>query len=161
MKRVMYAVLLFVLLAVSVQPARADWGDFFDENGNLKPGVVDLGEQKVPADWMPDVPAWVPDWIYDGAATYHMYALPSGESVLLPSATTLFFMAMNPRESGLVDANGQINSELALRIQSAGLVAAGANAADVVGGLLGSLLNVPYTKELADAAFGARTPGRC
>ena len=153
MKRVVYAVLLFVLLAVSVQPARADWGDFFDENGNLKPGVVDLGEQKVPADWMPDVPGWVPDWIYDGAATYHMCALPSGETVLLPSATTLFFMAMNPRESGLVDANGQINSEFALRIQSAGLVAAGANPADVVAALLGMFLNTPYTRELADAAI--------
>lgn len=153
MKRVVYAVLLFVLLAVSVQPARADWGDFFDENGNLKPGVVDLGEQKVPADWMPDVPGWVPDWIYDGAATYHMYALTSGETVLLPSATTMFFMAMNPRESGLVDANGQINSELALRIQSAGLVAAGANASDVVAALLGMFLNTSYTRELADAAI--------
>lgn len=153
MKRAIFVLLLFALLLGSVQPAQAGWGDFFDEDGNLKPGVVDLGEQKVPADWMPDVPGWVPDWIYDGAATYHMYALPSGETVLLPSATTLFFMAMNPRESGLVDANGQINSELALRIQSAGLVAAGANAGEVLAALLGKFLNVPYTKELADAAI--------
>jgi hypothetical protein len=153
MKRAIYTLILFVFLTVSVQPVQAGWGDFFDENGNLKPGVVDLGQQKVPADWMPDVPGWVPDWLYDGAAAYHMYALPSGETVLLPSATTLFFMAMNPRESGLVDASGQINSELGLRIQGAGLVAAGANAGDVVAALLGKFLNVPYTKELADAAI--------
>ncbi len=153
MKRIIYLLILFVLLSVSVQPAHADWGDFFDENGNLKPGVVDLGQQRVPADWMPDVPGWVPDWIYDGVATYHMYALPSGETVLLPSATTLFFMVMNPRESGLVNANGQINSELGLRIQATGLVASGANAGEVIAALLGQFLNVPYTKELADAAI--------
>ena len=112
MKRIVYTLILFVLLSVSVQPVQAGWGDFFDENGNLKPGVVDLGQQKVPADWMPDVPGWVPDWLYDGAATYHMYALPSGETVLLPSTTTLLFMAMNPKESGLFDSQGYIGKSL-------------------------------------------------
>jgi len=46
MKRIVYTLILFVLLSVSVQPVQAGWGDFFDENGNLKPGVVDLGQQK-------------------------------------------------------------------------------------------------------------------
>jgi len=147
MKRVMNAVLLFVLLAVNIQSARADWGDFFDENGNLKPGVVDLGEQKVPAEWMPDAPGWVPDWIYDGAATYHMYALPSGESVLLPSATTLFFMAMNPRESGLLDSEGYIAKAL-------GVTAA--NQFSDSQSLLTHIFEIfklPNSKELADAAI--------
>ncbi|GAP12222.1 hypothetical protein BECAL_03426 [Bellilinea caldifistulae] len=151
MKRVMYAVLLFVLLAVNIQPARADWGDFFDENGNLKAGVVDLGEQKVPADWMPDAPAWVPDWIYDGAATYHMYALPSGESVLLPSATTLFFMAMNPRESGLVNSDGSVGTGLGYAIWGVGdIVGGNMSGRDVIAAVL-QVLNLPYARELADA----------
>lgn len=147
MKRAIFVLLLFALLLGSVQPAQAGWGDFFDEDGNLKPGVVDLGEQKVPADWMPDVPGWVPDWIYDGAATYHMYALPSGETVLLPSATTLFFMAMNPRESGLVDANGYIAKSLGFTV---------ANQFSDSQSLLTHIFDIfklPNSKELADAAI--------
>jgi len=137
-------VLLFVLLAVQVMPATADWGDFFDEDGKLKPGVVDLGEQKVPADWMPDLPDWVP--VYDGMATYHMYALPSGETVLMPSATTLFFMAMNPVQSGLINANGDI--------AFTGLGMVGGKNVSSGKALLNAIfdmLQIPYASELADA----------
>jgi len=153
MKRIVYTLILFVLLSVSVQPVQAGWGDFFDENGNLKPGVVDLGQQKVPADWMPDVPGWVPDWLYDGAAAYHMYALPSGKTVLLPSATTLFFMAINPKESGLVNADGSVGSGLGYAIWGIGDLAGGnMTGRDVVAAVL-EALNIPYARELADAVI--------
>lgn len=147
MKQLGLAIVLLALLAAIVQPVQAGWGDFFDENGNLKPGVVDLGVQKVPADWMPDVPKWVPDWIYDGAATYHMYALPSGETVLLPSATTLFFMAMNPRESGLVDADGYIT-----KFMSVTVVNQFSDSQSLLTHIF-DIFKLPNSKELADAAI--------
>lgn len=142
-------VVLLLLLLGQTAPVFADWGDFFDENGELKPGVVDLGEQKVPADWMPDLPDWVP--IYDGMATYHMYALPSGETILMPSATTLFFMAMNPVQSGLINASGDI--------VFTGLGMVGGKNVSSGKDLLTTIFNmlqIPYASELADALISGQ-----
>lgn len=81
------------------------WGEVIDENGNiLYANLTDLGEIQVEADWMPDVP------FIDGQATYHRYLAPSGNIVVIPSATTLFFMALNPEVSGLNDAYGALGN---------------------------------------------------
>lgn len=151
MKRVIPTVILLIFLSVSLQPVQAGWGDFFDEDGNVLPGVLDFGEQRVPVDWMPDVPEWVPDWIYDGSATYHMYTLPNGETVLQPSATTLFFMAISPYESGLLNSDGSVGLGLGYQIWSGGSVAGGnLNGQEMIAATL-EALHIPHTDELADA----------
>lgn len=142
MRKARLALILVLTLAVAlVKPAQAGWGDFFDENGNLRPGVVDLGVQKVPVDWMPDLP------FVDGTATYHMYALPNGETVLMPSATTLFFMAMNPRESGLVDSDGYIT-----KFMSVTVVNQFSDSQSLLTHIF-DIFKLPNSKELADAAI--------
>lgn len=160
MKQKVFAVLVLVLLLTlpAVSAVRADdggsspWADFFDENGNLLPGVQDLGVQTVEVDWMPSLPDWVP---FSFSAQYHMYATESGATVLLPTATTLFFMAMNPYESGLFNSEGQVALPLAMNIQGAGFILGG-NADWTPANLLqaiGEALSIPFTTELADAVI--------
>ena len=77
-------------------PQDGPWGEVIDENGNILYGnLTDLGEIQVDAEWMPDVP------FINGQATYHRYLTPSGNIVVMPSASTLFFMALNPEEFGI------------------------------------------------------------
>jgi hypothetical protein len=111
--RILLAVLLlasiFANLTVSAQgeqpPQDSPWGEVVDENGNIRfDNLTDLGEIQVQADWMPDVP------FIDGQATYHRYRTPSGNVVVLPSASTLFFMALNPQESGFDQANSELGN---------------------------------------------------
>jgi len=154
-ERVWILVLLCVLLAASVRPVSAGWGDFFDQNGNIQPGVIDLGEQRRQADWMPQLPEWAPEWADQlTQATYHAYALPSGETVLLPTTSTLFFMALNPQESGLANLSGEVyGSGVGMVIQGGGEILGGnVTGADLVKGVF-KLLGLPYTDEIADAAI--------
>ena len=101
--RLKYCILLAVLILASFvvnlvafaqgeqPPQDSPWGEVMDENGNiLYDNLTDLGEIQVDADWMPDVP------FIDGQATYHRYLTPSGNIVVMPSASTLFFMASQP-----------------------------------------------------------------
>jgi hypothetical protein len=86
-------------------PEDGPWGEVIDENGEILYGnLTDLGEIQVEADWMPDVP------FLDGQATYHRYMTPSGNIVVMPSASTLFFMAANPEESGLNQASAGLGN---------------------------------------------------
>jgi hypothetical protein len=86
-------------------PQSSPWGEVIDANGNiLFDNLSDIGEIQVQADWMPNVP------FIDGQATYHRYLTPSGNVVVLPSASTLFFMAINPQESGLDLANSELGN---------------------------------------------------
>jgi hypothetical protein len=83
------------------------WGEVIDGDGNILYGnLTDLGEIQVDAEWMPDVP------FIDGQATYHQYLTPSGNIVVMPSATTLFFMALNPEVSGIDDASYALGNGL-------------------------------------------------
>ena len=94
------------MFANAEQPHQENpWGDVIDANGNiLYANLTDLGEIHVEADWMPDVPFII------GQATYHKFQTPSGNIVLLPSASTLFFMAANPKASGLNQANSVLGN---------------------------------------------------
>jgi hypothetical protein len=88
-------------------PQDGPWGEVIDENGEILYGnLTDLGEIQVDAEWMPDVP------FIDGQATYHRYLTPSGNIVVMPSASTLFFMALNPEESGINDSNYALGNGL-------------------------------------------------
>ena len=94
---ILIVVIPFLPSPVSAQ--ESPWGEVIDADGNIiYSNLTDLGEIQVDADWMPDVP------FIDGQATYHRYMTPSGNIVVMPSATTLFFMALNPDASGINNA---------------------------------------------------------
>src|SRR5258707_4579879 len=103
---------LTLLLIVIVSPAFAQdgdgpWGEVVDADGNIRyDNLTDLGETHETVDWMPAVP------FIDGQATYHEYVSPSGNLVVLPSATTLFFMAANPEASRLNQADSSLGNRL-------------------------------------------------
>ncbi len=97
---------MLLSLALPVQAQSGGWGSLFDENGVLLPGVVDMGEIQQDVEWMDlDILG------FDGLdATFHQYVLPTGELVVMPSASTLFFMALHAQESGLGAADGIISN---------------------------------------------------
>jgi hypothetical protein len=102
-------ILIFLLITsfspVLAQDGDGPWGEVVDADGNIRYDILtDLGETHETVDWMPDVP------FIDGQATYHEYLTPSGNLVVLPSATTLFFMAANPEASGLNQADSSLGN---------------------------------------------------
>ena len=95
-----FSVFIHPVSAQGPQPPTGDgWGEVINSDGSIRyDNLTDMGEIQVDAEWMPDIP------FITGQATYHQYATPSGAVVVLPSATTLFFMSMNPEESGITQA---------------------------------------------------------
>ena len=106
--RSFFAFLLVVILLSAITPNAAmaqgqdPWGEVFDSNGNLVPGIIDLGVTTENPSWMNvELPF---NQSLSLEANYHRFQTESGNIVILPSASTLFFMAMNPQESGLEEA---------------------------------------------------------
>ena len=97
------------------------WGEFFQTDGTLKPGVIDGGEVSQPASWMPNLGPWG----INMNATYHVYTAPDGSSMMTPTASTLLFMAMNPQASGLINSNGQVGSGLGFALEGLGNLTGG------------------------------------
>lgn len=132
-----YKLLLLALVLISLlinlstfakadQVHQADpWGEVIDTNGNiLYANLTDLGEIQVQAGWMPNIP------FIDGQATYHRYLTPSGNVVVMPSASTLFFMALHPNDSNLIQANAALGNGIsALETLLAGYI----SPADIAG----------------------------
>jgi hypothetical protein len=123
-------VLLLAALLIPFQIARAQdsnpWDEVVNPDGSLRDDLVDLGEIDVDADWMDmQLPL---NLIIDLDANYHRYQTQDGDIILLPSPTTLFFMAMHPHESGLVEAESQIG-------------VGGAIGIELLGGLVGDSIN--------------------
>ncbi|MBI9050037.1 MAG: hypothetical protein JEZ00_11495 [Anaerolineaceae bacterium] len=115
---------LFLLLLSNTSPVFAQeenpWGEVFDENGNLRSDLIDLGETTEQVDWMSiDLP-FGQSLTLD--ATYHRYETASGNVVVMPSASTLFFMAMSPQESGLADSFGMNSNGYGSMINTLGLM---------------------------------------
>lgn len=76
------------------------WSEVINPDGSLKSdSLTDGGVITQQAEWMPEIP-----FIGPIPAEYHVYYTPSGNSVVLPGAATLFFMAANAAESGYLDA---------------------------------------------------------
>ena len=97
------------------------WGEVFDENGNLRSDVVDLGVTTETPSWMSvDLPFGQSLQL---DANYHRFQTSEGNVVILPSASTLFFMAMNPQESGLAGSSGMMSNGFGSVITFLGLVA--------------------------------------
>ncbi len=140
MKRILsWLTLLAFLASVFPQTALADggeggdtgqtnylWGEIFDKNGKMLPTVVDKGVVTEKVDWVPK--------IFGGKAEYHVYVAANGNTVVMPSATTLFFMALNADESGLKDASAYLQNGLGSQVQGAGGLLG--NAKDAVAAML-------------------------
>lgn len=105
------SVVNFTVYAQDEQPPQENpWGEVIDAQGNiLFANLTDLGEIQVQEEWMPDIP------FIEGQATYHRYLTPSGNIAVLPSASTLFFMASDPEASGYSDSYSILGNGLAIQ----------------------------------------------
>ena len=94
------------------------WGEVVDQNGNIRyDNLSDLGTVQQSASWMPSIPG-----IGSLQASYHEYQTPSGNIVVLPTASTLFFMALNPQDSGLTQADSQLGMGAGMVLEAPGII---------------------------------------
>lgn len=107
--RTLFSITLVLLLSASfVKPAMAqdntgsNVSEFFDDNGNLLPGVTDMGEIEVEASWMSQTGA---NGVATNNPTYRQYVNADGDTALVPSASTLISMIFSPEESGLLSVD--------------------------------------------------------
>lgn len=105
-------VVVCVMAVFASKPAYAQtqdpWSEVFDSNGNLVPGLVDLGVTTETPSWMNVQLPFNQSLSLE--ANYHRFQTASGNVVILPSASTLFFMAMHPQESGLANSVGMVGN---------------------------------------------------
>ncbi len=118
-KLLFFLSILVVIVSMLPFPVSAQdnpWSEVVDVNGNILYGkMTDLGEVQEDASWMPNIP------FINGQATYHRYMTPSGNIVVMPSATTLFFMALHPDASGINNAYSALGNGIgALETMMAG-----------------------------------------
>jgi len=98
------------VLAQDPQPPVVDpggaWSEVVNPDGSINYGnLSDGGVVTQPADWMPSIPG-----VGAMEAEYHVYYTPSGNTILMPAASTLFFMAANPTESGFSAASSTLGT---------------------------------------------------
>lgn len=128
-RKLLSLLMVFFLLATLVTPVSAVTGDgqtsgVFDNDGNLLPGVQDLGEQELDdASWM-NIDLGPVNIVPTG----HAYLTPDGKTVFAPSYSTLVAMAASPEASGLSNDIGSISS-----------LGDSANNAVFVGSLIGAI----------------------
>ncbi len=127
------------------------WANVFDENGNLLPSVVDMGEivSNPPPDW------WPSNAVTDALGfypTYHQYVTANGDVVIVPSASTLFLMTLNP-ESGIGNADGAVGIGTGTLIMASGLLVRILEGTASGQGLLSHIAEMGYTdpSQFADA----------
>jgi len=131
MKRTLILLALVILLAIPapvlaqsqnppaplVDPKGA-WGEVVDTNGNIRySNLTDLGPVQKSASWMPSIPL-----VGNIQASYHEYQTPSGNIVVMPTATTLFFMALNPQASGMAQAASQLGMGAGMELEAPGII---------------------------------------
>jgi hypothetical protein len=118
----MLLMVMTLLIPLSVHAQEEDpWAEVFLSDGNLNPDLIDLGVTTDRPEWMSmDLPF---GQTIDLEANYHRYQTSSGNIVVLPSASTLFFMAMNPQTSGLSSSYGSLGNGYGGIISFLGLVA--------------------------------------
>ena len=106
-RRLYFILFIFVALFLDIAPGFAQdgnppvdpngaWAEVVNADGSINyDALIDGGVVTQPADWMPSIPGVGPV-----DAEYHVYTTPSGNTILMPTASTLFFMSANPNESG-------------------------------------------------------------
>ncbi len=117
--RISLLLLAFVMLVFNLtfsafaQDGGGVWGEVVNPDGSINyANLTDGGFVSQPADWMPNIPGFG-----QMEAEYHVYTTPSGNTVVMPTNTTLFFMALNPSASGYDAAAGQLGTGQALMIE--------------------------------------------
>jgi hypothetical protein len=86
-------------------PPTGAWSEVVNADGSINyNNLTDNGVVTQQADWMPSV------FGQSIEAEYHSYTTPTGNQILMPTATTLFFMSMNPSESGYLAAASTLGS---------------------------------------------------
>jgi hypothetical protein len=105
-----FILLLSILILVTLLPVHqvfaqdSAWSEVIDSNGNiLYDHLSDQGVVTQAADWMPNITLPVVGTV-SVPAEYHSYVTESGNTVLMPTASTLFFMAASANESGFLNA---------------------------------------------------------
>jgi hypothetical protein len=64
------------------------WAEVVNPDGSINyDNLSDGGVVDQPADWMPNIPL-----VGSVPAEYHVYYTPSGNSIVMPTASTLFFI---------------------------------------------------------------------
>ncbi|MEI7844766.1 MAG: hypothetical protein WCK35_03080 [Chloroflexota bacterium] len=97
------------------------WNEVFLPDGSLNPSLTDLGVTTEHPDWMSIQLPFGQTLNLD--ANYHRFQTQSGNIVTLPSASTLFFMAMNPEKSGLSASYGALGNGYGSMISFLGNIA--------------------------------------
>jgi hypothetical protein len=113
---ILLALIIFAssLVTPSASAQGDAWGEVLNKDGSINfANLTDGGLISQPADWMPNIPLYGPL-----NAEYHVYFTPSGNSIVIPTNTTLFFMAKNPQESGYGDAASQLGNGRAALIEA-------------------------------------------
>lgn len=119
----------------------SSWGEVVNPDGSINyANLTDGGVVNQPADWMPSIPL-----IGSIPAEYHVFYTPNGNSVVMPTASTLFFMALNPQESGYLAAA----STMGTNVPTVGVNAP--NGIAGVGAVLASLLGNAGGSEMMSA----------
>jgi hypothetical protein len=162
---------LFTLVAILIftTPVYAQGGDgpgdplapVVTDAGHLDTGnMTDHGVVTESASWMPNVP------FLNGQAQWHEYSTSEGTTVKVPTASTLFFMAANPYESGLTGAIDAIGHGGGSTIMVAGAIfgsilgtVPGFSAGDIVSHAVNSattdvIARDTYFQQVRDGAAG-------
>jgi len=86
------AIVLFPIQAVFAQDeSNSVWDQVVNPDGSINYGAMtDNGVVTQPGTFMPTIPGFG-----QINAEYHVYTTPSGNQILMPTATTLFFMALD------------------------------------------------------------------
>lgn len=150
---------IFTLVILNAMPAQAQdgapppangaWSEVINEDGSIDyDNLTDGGVVTQPADWMPTNP-------FNGEpieAEYHVYTTPTGNQILFPSATTLFFMASNANESGLLAAASTLGTSGLSTVNSDnGNVVGIASLGSIYGALIGNQeIGLPTAANVTD-----------
>jgi hypothetical protein len=143
--------LVFIFFILTLLPAHqalaqdGAWGEVVDGNGNIMyDNMSDQGVVTQTADWMPSITLPGVGTV-SVPAEYHSYVTESGNTVLMPTASTLFFMAANPQESGYLAAASTMGTN------GAGVSVDAPNGIAGVGAVLASLMGNAGGSEMMSA----------
>ncbi|MBT7783772.1 MAG: hypothetical protein HN741_12730, partial [Anaerolineae bacterium] len=148
----MAAVFFAAVVPVSADGGDSIWDGVIDENGEiLYDSLIDQGIHTEAVDWIPGTE--ILGQTLGGTAEYHIYETADGTVVKLPTATTLFFMALKPGESGIGDASASHFTGAGTMLSVPGVISALLQGANI------DLSNTEYVSsdQYADALVAGET----